>query len=281
MTGLRADLHVHSYYSDGLNSPSEIIAEAKNNGVQLVALTDHDTMLGVAEAQRAAQSCGVKLVHGLEVSAYDKGVKLHTLGYNVDGGCKVYKSFARELYEGSIIRAEDCVSKLLKCGVNVTMDDVLSIRKSDNSPVHSMHIAEAGAKKGYADNRYSFYLEYLAPGKCASSQLCRPSPERAIEIINASGGFASIAHPGRIDLGKQELIDLIKRLSACGLRGIEAVYSTHTNDETAYYKEMADTFRLLVTGGSDTHFKGGKKRIGTPVFNIGEALAEELGIDKS
>lgn len=277
---MRADLHIHTYYSDGLMSPSEVVTEAKLRGVDVIAITDHDTMLGFPEAQKAAKEKGIKVVAGLEVSAYKDGVKLHTLGYNVDCNREEFKTFAKQLFDGSLRRAEESVYLLNKNGVYITMDDVLCVRKSENSPVHSMHIAAAGAAKGYADNRFTFYLQYLAPGKCANSQLCRPSPEHAIEVINACGGFTSLAHPGRIEMEKQQLISLVKKLSSCGLCGIEAVYSTHTNEETAYYKEMASKFGLLITGGSDTHYKGGRKQIGTPVFDPDETLADKLGIEE-
>ena len=99
-----------------------------------------------------------------------------------------------------------------------------------------------------------------------------------MEVINSCGGFAVLAHPGRIELEKQELISLVKRLKDLGLKGIEAVYSTHTQIETAYYKEMAREYGLSVTGGSDTHFKEGNKKIGTPVFACDKELCEKLGI---
>ena len=159
------------------------------------------------------------------------------------------------------------------------MDEVLAYRKSELSPVHAMHIARACALKGYCGgSAEKVYFNYIAEGKCAFSNLCRPTPYETAEVIAACGGFSSLAHPGRIDLPSGELLKLIGRMKACGLGGIEAVYSAHTQDETAYYKETARTFDLLVTGGSDTHYDGGYRKIGTPGFYIGEALAEKLKI---
>lgn len=277
MAKLRADLHVHTYFSDGLLSPAEVAAEAANNGVQLLAVTDHDCMLAFPEMSKQCAQYGVKTVSGIEVSAYEDGVKIHTLGYNVNGENPAFKQFEKQLYEGSLKRTEDILFKLNNSGVKLNIDEVLKQRKSPESPVHAMYIARAGAQKGYANTPFSFYTEYLAPRKCGYSAVCRPSPELAIEVINASGGFASLAHPGRVELSKDGLLQLVKKLKDCGLCGIEGVYSTHTVTETAYYKEMAKTFGLVVTGGSDTHFKGGKKEIGLPVFFADEALAEKLG----
>lgn len=276
---MRADLHVHTYCSDGRMSPAEVVEEAKNNGVRLLAVTDHDCMLACAEVKRAGEKAGITTVNGIEVSAYVDDVKIHTLGYNIDSEKPEFKAFLKELYEGSLKRSEDIISKLNKNGIDITMKEVLSSRKVSVSPVHAMHIAFACAEKGYCGgNASAFFFEYLAWGKCAYSNLCRPSPDRTVELISSCGGFSSLAHPGRIDMEKSKLVKLVEKLKACGLGGIEAVYTTHTVTETAYFKEMAKAYSLLVTGGSDTHFKGGRYKIGEPEYYADEAIADKLGI---
>lgn len=275
---IRADLHVHTYYSDGLMSPAEVVTEAARKGLNALAVTDHDCMLACPEVFTLCKQKGIKAISGIEVSAYENGVKIHTLGYNLNAESADFRQFYKRLYDGSIKRTEDILYKLNKLGVRLTIDDILKQRTSPLSPIHAMHVARAGAEKGYKNTPFSFYTEYLAFGKSAFSEICRPSPEEAIEVINASGGFASLAHPARIELEKDGLLHLIRKLKACGLCGIEGVYSTHTVNETAYYKETAKAFNLLVTGGSDTHIKGGGKEIGTPAFFIDEALADKLGI---
>lgn len=275
---MRADLHVHSYYSDGLLSPADIAKNAASNGVALIAVTDHDCMLACDETSKACAERGIKFVNGIEVSAYSGQTKIHTLGYNIDKDCAIFRQFAKRLYEGSLRRAEDVIFKLNKNGVSLSMEEVFKVQLVKEIPVHTMHIAYAAAKKGYAGSPFNFYLEYLTSGKPAFSDLCRPAPEEAVEVITACGGFSSLAHPGRVDLPKDDLNKIIARMKACGLGGIEAVYSAHTANETAYYKETANAFDLLVTGGSDTHFSSGNKKIGTPVFYADKALAEKLGI---
>lgn len=279
MENLRADLHLHTYYSDGLLSPAEIVREAKNNGVGLFAITDHDCALAFSEVKPIADNAGLKTVAGIEVSAYVGDVKIHTLGYGIDENCGLFKKFLKELYEGSLKRADDIISKLNKNGVAVTLEEVRAFAHSPLSPVHSMHIAYTCAKKGYAEgNPFAFFNNYLAYGRCAYSCICRPEPERTVEIINACGGFSSLAHPGRIDMPAGQLKALVKKLTNCGLGGIEAVYSAHTVTETAYYKEMAKAYGLIVTGGSDTHLIGRNRRVGTPVFYADETLLGKLGI---
>ena len=275
---MRADLHVHTYFSDGLQSPDDVARIAKNNGVELVSVTDHDTALAYPELFSCCEKYGVKAVYGVEISAYTRGVRLHTLGYGISPEHPVFGKFLEELREGSIARTEDILSKLNKGGIRIAMDDVVKHRKCDRAPIHSMHIARACADKGYGTNAFLFQREYLSRGCIGYSELCRPTPERAVEVITECGGFSSLAHPGRISLPKEEVIDLVRRLCALGLKGIEAVYSTHTQLEKAYYTEMAKEYGLLVTGGSDTHFKEGNRSIGTPVFDCGKELCEKLGL---
>ena len=275
---MRADLHIHTYYSDGLQSPDDVAVIAKNNGVELISVTDHDTVLAYPELFSCCQRWGVKAVYGVEISAYSNGVRLHTLGYGISPKHPVFCKFLQELQEGSLVRTDDILSKLNKSGIRVTLDEVLKYRKSDKAPVHSMYIARACAEKGYTSNPFLFQRDYLSRGCVGYSELCRPSPEKAVEVITECGGFASLAHPGRIELEKEEVIALVKRLLPLGLKGIEGVYSTHTQIETAYFAQMAKEYGLLTTGGSDTHFKEGNKRIGTPVFDCGEELCKKLGL---
>ncbi len=279
MQNLRADLHVHTYNSDGLISPAQAVAEAYKNGVRLIALTDHDCSFAYDEAATECAKYGIRTVVGIEVSAYAGDVKFHTLGYGFDRNHPDFKSFYGQLFEASFRRAEQTLYFLNKNDVRISMEEVMPYRKNPQSPMHTMHIARACAAKGYCNkNANRFYDEYLAFGKCGYSRIGRPSPEKVIEVISAAGGITSVAHPGRIDMPAADLLALIKRLESCGLSGIEAVYSTHTVTETAYYKELAKTLNLVVTGGSDTHILGRGRKIGTPVFYTDDKLAEKLKI---
>ncbi len=275
---MRADLHIHTYFSDGLQSPEDVALCAKSNGVGLISVTDHDTVLAYPELFTHCEKTGIKAVCGIEVSAYTDGVRLHTLGYGMDVNSALFKEFLSTLVTGSLERTDDILSKLKKSGVSLSLDEVLGQRKSPYAPVHSMHISRTAVKKGYAPDAFTFQRNFLSYGCDAYSGIGRPSPETAVEVITACGGFASLAHPGRIELEKQELIALVKRLVSKGLKGIEAEYSAHTSLQTAYYTQLAKEYNLSVTGGSDTHFHGGNKKIGTPVFDCGEELCEKLGL---
>lgn len=275
---IRADLHIHTYYSDGGQSPESVITMAKGRGVGLVAITDHDNNVGCAEGARYAKAMGISFVDGVEVSAYDQNVKVHMLCYGMDYSSPEYINFSKELYDGAEERTFDVLKKLAMVGVNLQYGDIIRERKNKKSPIHAMHVARAGARKGYASSPADFFAKYLNAGKVAFSSMCRPTPEKAVEVCQKCGGFSSLAHPGRIAADEQWVLSLIKRLKAYGLGGIEAEYSGHTDKQTQYYKGLAESFSLLVTGGSDTHYAEGNRKIGNPCFYPSEELLSALKI---
>lgn len=275
---IKADMHVHTYASDGLFSPEEVVSFAQSAGLKALAVTDHDTTFNTEKVNTLCQNAAINGINGIEVSAYDGVTKVHTLGYGFNLHDANFVKFLDDLREGSLQRAEDIITKLNRCGVRLSFDEAVAQRFSAGTPLHVMHIARACVKKGYAKSPFEFYRQYLTSGAPAFSNICRPSPEAAVRAINEAGGIAVLAHPGRIELEKTELYALIKRLVAAGLGGIEAVYSAHTAIETAYFKEIAEEFGLLVTGGSDTHYSGGSKAIGGPVFYLSEQLRQRLKI---
>ncbi len=272
---IRADMHIHTHYSDGVNLPENIIDEAKRRGVGLISVTDHDNCNAYTELA-ALKSERVKMVVGEEVSAYYGCTKVHVLAYGMDTDCADFKNFNARLYDAAEERTRDILEKLAWAGINITMEEVEANRVCKASPLHAMYIAAAAEKRGTYGSRYDFYSRYLAYGKAGYSQLGRPSPEETIELISKCGGISSLAHPGRITLNKVDLEDLVKLLVGCGLSGIEAVYSGHTNEQTQYYKEMSERYGLLVTGGSDMHYIYGNRRIGDPPFYPDERLLSAL-----
>lgn len=274
---IRADLHVHTYYSDGMQSPQDVIAAAVKRGLGLVAVTDHDTMLAHAEVARLAKEAGIYAVDGIEISAYSS-VKVHVLGYGLDCDSRRFREYYRSAVEGAEARCRDILSKLKRHGFNLTVEEVTRERKCPQSPIHTMYIARAAARKGYAPSPADFYLSYLSAGKCGYSAVGRISPFDAVRVIHDCGGIASLAHPARIALGADQREALIADLANCGLDGIEAVYSGHTDRETAHFKEIAAKYGLLVTGGSDTHYTEGNRQVGVPGFYPDDALLSALNI---
>lgn len=276
---MRADLHMHTYYSDGGQSPSDAVFCAKRCGVNIISVTDHDNSNGTDEVAALAKKAGLFAVDGEEFSAYLGDVKIHILGYKMDRNSELYKSFHKKLYDGAIERTFDILKKLNASGVKISYGEVIRERKCSRSPVHATYIAVAGARKGYASSPWDFYGKYLNFGAVAFSCVGRPSPEETVNFITDCGGVSSLAHPGRITMDKEGVETLTARLAGFGLSGIEAVYSGHTVKETQYYKELAERYSLLITGGSDTHHTGGTRRIGLPVFYPDERLLSALKIN--
>lgn len=275
---IRADMHIHTYYSDGGQSPADVVNAARRNGVNLISVTDHDNSNARREVKELASKAGVLAVDGEEISAYDGDIKVHILGYGMDYSNPAYIAFNKEIFEGSDERAFDILKKLAKVNVNISYGEVIRERRCARSPLHAVHIAIAGARKGYASSPWAFYAKYLNYGAAGFSCVKRPTSERTARVISECGGVCSLAHPGRISLDAEGVTALIERLIPCGLAGIEAVYSGHTFSETQYYKELADKYNLLVTGGSDTHYSEGNRRIGDPEFYPDERLLSALKI---
>ncbi len=271
---MRADLHIHSTYSDGLCSPDELCRLAKFRGVELLSITDHDTMNGEEVKRTAAKKYGINYLSGWEISAYQEGEQVHILGY----GCAqnaAYLAFMTKRMEMARLRAEERVEKLQALGVPVTIEQVLLFRKDPAAPIHTMHVARAAAAMlGLHDSEV--YREYLARGKAAYSDIGRPTPKQAIDCIHASGGIAVMAHPGRIWISAEEKEGLIKSLADYGLDGIEAFYTTHTERDTAWFKNLAEKYHLLITGGSDTHIEDNTHTIGKPAFYADERLLKRV-----
>ena len=276
---IRADMHIHTYYSDGGQSPADVVAAARRMGVGLISVTDHDNMCGSREVRELALKAGVAALDGEEISAYDGDVKVHVLSYGADAKNPAYINFHKKLYDGAEKRTFDILRKLEKVNVRISYGEVVRERKCAKSPLHATYIAVAGARKGYAASPTAFYMRYLNYGAAGFSCIERPTPEETVRLISECGGFSSLAHPGRISMTADGLNALIKRLVPCGLAGIEAVYSGHTYTETQYYKELAEKYNLFVTGGSDTHYSMGNRCVGVPEFYPDERLLSALKIN--
>ena len=268
---MRADLHIHTYYSDGVFSPAQIAAMAREAGLSLISMTDHDSLAGLEEKTRAAADCGLSYVPGWEVSAYQGDLKVHILGY----GCRIcapYEQFLRARREGALARAEDIIARANEYfGLDVTLADAERFHQKKDAPLHTMHIVAAFAERLDRD-KGDLYAAAFEPGKPCHSLIGRPSPQDAIDVIHASGGIAVLAHPGRIKLSAERRFSLMDELVGRGLDGIECSHSDHTEEQTAQFAAYARLRGLLQTGGSDFHAEGRNRVIGQPPFSPSEEL---------
>lgn len=253
------DLHTHSTASDGTRSPAEVVALADEAGLAALALTDHDTTSGLAEARAAAVARpGLRLVPGVEVSARYTGGTMHILGLGIDENAPALRRLLASFIGARNDRNPKILAKLRAIGIDVDMDDVLGAAESfDPGRQHvigRMHIAEAMRVKGYAQSIQDAFARYLGNGGTAFVDKERLEPHEAIEGIVAGGGAAVLAHPVQLNLGDgQELEDCVHRLAGAGLGGIEVYHPDHSPEQTRRYLDLARQLGLLVTGGSDFH----------------------------
>lgn len=272
-----ADLHMHSVYSDGVFTPDELARRCREAHLSLFSITDHDNLGDTAAKRAAAEKYGLSYAVGWEVSSYDSDDKMHILGY----GCAendAYRAFLEERRRGALIRARDAIGKANALyGLDVTLEEVERAKPVEDVPLHTMIFVRAFAER-LGKEPGQVYNEVFAFGKPAYSELCRPTPEDAIDVIHRTGGIAVLAHPGRLRTAGEERERRILRLIGRGLDGIECDYTTHTAEDRAYFHALAKRYGLYETGGSDFHADNGRRTLGQPRFVPDERLLERLGL---
>ncbi len=242
----RADLHVHSTASDGRLTPTEVVRLAASRGVRLLALTDHDTTAGCAEALGQAKASGIRALAGVEINTDSELGEVHLLGYFANPAHADLQAALAKIQTGRMNRAQMIVEKLNGLGVAITMEQVQA--QANHTVIGRPHIARALVAGGWAGSPSAAFELYIGHGKPAYVPRYALSPQEAISIIRAAGGVASLAHPVRS--GSEQHVPKLVEL---GLNALEAYYFDHTLDDTARLREMANRHSLLLTGGSDFH----------------------------
>lgn len=246
------DLHTHTLYSDGSVTPSRLLASAANAGAVAVAITDHDTVAGLAEARETADRLGIELVKGTEISAEYSPGTMHILGYDIDDHSPALLTGLDDLKEARGRRNPDIAARLQELGLDVEYDEVVEL--AGNDMVGRPHFAQVMVRKGIVSSIQEAFDRFLAKGAPAYVEKKRLSPADSISLIHSAGGVAVLAHPYQLRLGSSdELETLVDSLRGLGLDGIEAIYSRHTPEQRESYKRLAERRGLIVTGGSDFH----------------------------
>ena len=243
--GLHVDLHAHSTASDGSKSPTAVVAAAKAAGLAAVALTDHDTMDGVAEAVAAADTFGIRVVPGVELSATDDEREVHLLGLHIQRQSAIEESL-RAFRERRRARAIQIVAKLSEQGVPISFEDVLA--RAGDAAIGRPHVARVLIDGGWARDSRDAFDRYLGAGRPAYVPKHRLSVGDAIALVHAGGGLAVVAHPGPD--GRRETIE---RFAALGLDGVEVRHPGHTAEDTNRLATLTEFFGLVPSGGSDWH----------------------------
>ncbi|GGF85206.1 PHP-like protein [Paenibacillus albidus] len=246
------DLHTHTQASDGMQPPAENVRLAREKGLAAVAITDHDTVAGIAEALEAGRTYGITVVPGVEISTRAGGKDIHVLGYYIDPDDPLLRSRLADLRNTRNQRNEAILAKLRALGIEITLPRVIAGLGRELKPDESVgrpHIADELVRLGAAKDMRDAFDRYLAEGAAAFVSPPRITPEEAAKWINEAGGAAVLAHPGLY--GDDGLVrDIVQR---SGLAGMEVYHSDHGPAEEERYLAMAKEFGLAVTGGSDFH----------------------------
>jgi 3',5'-nucleoside bisphosphate phosphatase len=255
------DLHTHSTASDGTESPTELVEAAAAVGIDVLGLTDHDTVGGWEGAAAAARRNGVTLVRGIEVSCAVGGVSIHLLGYLTDPDDVALTAELTQARESRSSRLERMVERMAADGIPLTYEQVLA-QVSPGATAGRPHIADALIANGTISHRDEAFVEWLAEGSPYYVAHHAPHPVRAVELVRAAGGVPVIAHPFTRTRSRGADEALIEQMYAAGLAGLEAYHRDHGPDQVARAEAIAERLGLLVTGSSDYHGEGKLNRLG-------------------
>lgn len=252
---MRIDLHTHSRRSDGTDSPAELVAAAIAAGLDVVALTDHDTAEGWDEATAAADGTGLVLLTGIEVSCRYEGAGVHLLAYGPD---PAYPPLVRELgrvLEGRNARLPGTIQRLRGLGIMITADDVREVA-GNAAATGRPHVADALISLGVVSDRDEAFDRFLMPGRPAYVDRYAADLVQTIDLVTAAGGVSVLAHPW--SRASRRVLDAgaFKVLQAQGLTGLEADHQDHRPEDRSALREIAAEIGLLCTGSSDYHGTG-------------------------
>ncbi len=250
-----ADLHCHSTASDGLLAPADLVHRAADNGVTLLALTDHDTLDGLPEARAEAERNGLRFIPGVEISIEWSGAQVHVLGHDFDANNAALIAGLASIHDGRIERARRMAAALAAIGLDGCFEGAM--RHAGNPGLISRaHFARHLVERGVCKDVRSVFEAYLVPGKPGYVEHRWPSLQDAVDWVNGAGGLASIAHPTRYNFTRSALRQLLKEFKAAGGRGLEVVSGAMPRESIAQCARLAETLGLAATCGSDFHGAG-------------------------
>ncbi len=274
--GGAVDLHTHTTASDGALTPRALVELAWRHGVRVLAVTDHDSTEGLAEAQATAAACsGLTIVPGLEINCDVEGGEIHVLGYGVAYEASWFQEFLRAQRAERVARVHRIATRLAELGMPIEPAEVFAIVK-EGSPGRP-HVAQVMVARGYVKSLREAFDRYLHTGGPAHVPRARLTPVEAVGVIRRAQGVPVIAHPG---VGGKD--KMIPELIAAGLMGIECYYAEHSAAQRADYLELCRRHDLVATGGSDFHGPqtGRLNPPGTPAVPLAswESLQERMAL---
>ena len=241
-----ADLHLHTFYSDGTYSPEQVVRAARRHGFGAIALTDHDTVEGCAPTAEACRASGLEFIPGTELTAEQEGKELHILGYGINTENSRLLAEISKFQEVRQNRIREMVARLNQLQVPLQADAVFELAKC-RSPGRP-HVARALVAAGLCETLDEAFERFLKKNRPAWVPKFKMSAADAIALIHHAGGVAVMAHPG---LNRTD--EVIPSMVEAGLDGIECFHTKHSPGTAEHYLEIADRYHLLITGGSDCH----------------------------
>jgi len=249
------DLHCHSTASDGLLAPAEVVRRAAGNGVDVLALTDHDELRGLAEARVEAATLGLRFIDGVEVSITWCGNTIHVVGLNIDPGNQQLQQGLHAIRQGRAERAKKMAQDLARVGIPGSLEGAYAYVENPNL-IGRTHFARFLAEKRYVSDVKSAFQHYLVSGKPGYVPHQWATLEEALTYIRAGGGIPVVAHPGRYKLRRTEMRKFLGEFKEGGGAGIEVITSSHTPEQFLEYAILAKEFGFLASRGSDFHGPG-------------------------
>ncbi|MCE1179410.1 MAG: PHP domain-containing protein [Micrococcales bacterium] len=255
------DLHAHSDASDGTESPATVMDQAHAAGLDVVALTDHDTTAGWESAAERAAALDLTLVRGIEISCVHDGVSIHLLGYLIDPSHQPLIDELGRARESRATRLERMVAKMAEDDIPITIEDVRQ-HSQQGATLGRPHIADALVASGYVRDRDEAFADILHSAGRYYVRHYSIEVMRAIELVRAAGGVPVMAHPFASKRGRIVSDDVIREMAQAGLSGIEADHRDHSSEERERAARLAAELDLVRTGSSDYHGTGKPNRLG-------------------
>ena len=252
MAGRYIDLHTHSLASDGSDKPSKVIEKAAKIGLAAVALTDHDTLAGLDEAEETASKLKIDCIRGIEIAVSAEFGEMHLLGLWMPQPSQTMRDALSLLRKNRLSRNQAMLDALAAKGMALSMEEVKAV--SGGEALGRPHIALALYRKGYVSSRKEAFERYIGWGKEAYVPRILLSPQEGIRLLREEGATVAVAHPCLSPwMTEERLNDILSEYRACGLTAVEAYHSGHDDGKIRLCVKMAAKHGLLLTGGSDYH----------------------------
>ncbi len=246
------DLHMHSTASDGTFKPAELVELAKEKGLSAIALTDHDTAAGTSEFLQAAKDKGIEVVAGIEISSLFEGYpEIHVLGYFIDPQNKEVMDKLAYLQDARRVRNIKLIAKLKELGMELTWEELE--KEANGKLIGRPHFAALMVKKGFVKDTNEAFSKYIGNDGLAFVPKEKLTTPEAVYFLFENGIVPVLAHPTKIGMNTNDLIDFILLLKKSGLQGIEVIHSEISDKESKKLLDLAFRFNLVPTGGSDFH----------------------------